>query len=483
MKRIIILLFLLGLGLNISCTKVENQQPNILWILAEDLSPDLGCYGNSVVQSPVLDSMAQHGMRFTNVFTTAPFCTPSRTALSTGMYQTSINAHHMRYPEELKKPLPGGVLPLNELLRRNGYQTANIKDIPGTGKTDWSFKSDLAHYDVNSWDELDPDSPFFAVVCLRLTHRPFERDSLSPVDPDAVQLPPYYPDHLAARRDWAGYFESIQLMDQQVGMVLDEVRKRGWSDNTIVFFFGDHGRPFTRAKTFLYDSGIKIPMIITCPENLDWSNYLPKGSENNALFSAIDISATTLSMAGMKKPETMQGRVMMGPDKEKDRDYIYAASDRHGEVFFKSRAVRNKQFKYIRNFNHDFSINEASTAYKKSNHPIYHLIDILAERNQLNQIQKNLVKPLPEEELYDIQNDPYEVVNLADKPAYVSQLEEMRNILSAWQDRTNDYGMLEDSPAIVQHFIDYGEQSAASRAQKTERLRQYVLDEIDQTNN
>jgi len=187
-------------------------------------------------------------------------------------------------------------------------------------------------------------------------------------------------------------------------------------------------------------------------------------------------------MAGMKKPETMQGRVMMGPDKEKDRDYIYAASDRHGEVFFKSRAVRSKKFKYIRNFNHDFSINEASTAYKKSNHPIYHLIDILADRDQLNQVQKNLVMPLPDEELYDVENDPYEVVNLADEPAFVDQLEEMRNALSTWQDQTTDYGMLEDSPAIVQHFIDYGVQSAASRVQKTESLRQYVLHEIDRTN-
>jgi N-sulfoglucosamine sulfohydrolase len=482
MKKIIFLFFLLGLGLYISCTKKEVQQPNILWILAEDLSPDLGCYGNSVVETPVLDKMALQGMRFTNVFTTAPFCTPSRTALATGMYQTSINAHHMRFPEELKNPLPAGILPLNELLRRNGYQTANIKDVPGTGKTDWSFRSDLAYYDVSSWDQIDPDDPFFAVVCLRLTHRPFERDSLRPVDPDAVQLPPYYPDHIVARRDWAGYFESIQLMDRQVGMVLDEVRKRGWSDNTIVFFFGDHGRPFTRAKTFLYDSGIKIPLIITSPENLDWSAYLPKGSENEALISAIDISATTLSMAGIDKPKTMQGKVMLGADREKDRDYIYAASDRHGEVFFKSRAVRSKKFKYIRNFNHDFSINEASTAYKKSNHPIYHLIDILADRDQLNQVQKNLVMPLPDEELYDVENDPYEVVNLADEPAFVDQLEEMRNALSTWQDQTTDYGMLEDSPAIVQHFIDYGVQSAASRVQKTESLRQYVLHEIDRTN-
>jgi uncharacterized sulfatase len=199
------------------------------------------------------------------------------------------------------------------------------------------------------------------------------------------------------------------------------------------------------------------------------------------LISAIDITATTLSMAGIDKPGTMQGRVMLGPDKEADREYIYAASDRHGEVFFKSRAVRSMQFKYIRNYNHDFSINEASTAYKKSNHPIYHLIDILAERDQLNPVQKNLVMPMPEEELYDVQRDPYEVMNLAADPEYAGPLAEMRSALAAWQARTTDWGLVEDSPALVQHFVEYGEKSAASRGEKTKELRQYVLDAIDRT--
>jgi len=217
--------------------EAETPSPNILWILAEDLSPDLGCYGNALVHTPNVDNLARLGVRFTQVFVTAPACTPSRTALATGMYQTAIDAHHMRYPDELRNPLPEPVLPLNELMRRQGYQTANIEDHPGTGKDDWSFRSPVADYDVRHWDSLSAEKPFFAVVNLRLTHRPFERDTLRPVDPDRVEVPPYYPDHPVARRDWAHYLETVQVMDRQVGQVLAELEQRGFADNTIVFFF------------------------------------------------------------------------------------------------------------------------------------------------------------------------------------------------------------------------------------------------------
>ena len=329
-QKILILLFLLGAACFTSCEEKKGNQPNIVWILAEDLSQDLGCYGNNIVETPTLDQLARDGVKFTNVFTTAPVCTPSRTALATGMYQTSIDAHHMRYPDELKKPLPDDVLPINELLRRNGYQTANIKDKPGTGKTDWSFKSDVAAYDYNSWNEIKSDKPFFALVNLRLTHRPFEKDPQNPIDPATVNLPPYYPDNIVARKDYADYLESLQLLDGQVEQILEELQKRGWADNTIVFFFSDHGRPFTRGKTFLYDSGIKIPMIVTCPHGLDWQHYLPKNSTNNQLISAIDISATTLAIADVPKPESLHGRIIFGPDKESERNYIFSAADRIG---------------------------------------------------------------------------------------------------------------------------------------------------------
>ena len=472
-------IILLAFSVFISCTERKKATPNILWIVAEDLSPDLGCYGNTLVKTPEVDALARSGMRFPNVFTTAPVCTPSRTALATGMYQTTINAHHQRYPEELKNPLPGSILPLNEILRRGGYQTVNIKDAPGTGKTDWSFKSEYAEYDHSRWEDIENDKPFFAVVNLRLTHRPFEHDTIHPVDPKMVHLPPYYPDHIVARNDFAYYLESVQLMDGQVSMVLDKIREMGWSENTVVFFFGDHGRPFTRAKTFLYDSGLKIPLIIFCPENLKWHDYLPKGTVNSQMISAIDITATSLSIAGIPKPEYLQGRVIFGPVKEAPRKYIYSAMDRMGEIYFKSRTVRSPRFRYIRNYNNGFSVNAASTANWKATNPIFHLLEILGEQNQLNPVQKNLLLPLPYEELYNIQTDPFELVNLVADPAYNQELEDMRKKLEVWQEESKDFGMSEDPPELVKYFNDYGIQSEALNGTAAAKMRQDVLIELN----
>ena len=473
-------MWLMGCNSN---TEKPPERPNILWIIAEDLSPDLGCYGHPFVQTPHIDALAAKGVRFTQVFTTAPVCTPSRTALATGMYQTAINAHHMRYPEELKSELPAGIIPLNELMRRQGYQTANIKDWPGKGKTDWSFRSPWAHYDAAHWDSLSADNPFFAVVNLRLTHRAFERDTLHPIDPDQVEIPPYYPDHAVSRKDWGQYLESVQLMDRQVGQVLEQLQIKGVDKNTLVFFFSDHGRPMSRAKNYHFDSGNHIPLVIYCPEGMAWREYLPPGTTDDRLISAIDLTATTISISGAKKPEWMQGRVLIGADKEAERSYIYCASDRIGETFFKTRSVRSKQYKYIRNFNRDFSINSAATAYRKQMHPIYHLLNIYDEMGQLTPAQKALVEPMPEELFFDLNADPLEINNLIDDPAHGETLAKLRKELSKWQTQTNDWGMKEDSEAIIQAFEAYRIQTETSRAEKIKAMEQEVREEIEQQKN
>ena len=455
-----------------------SEKPNILWIIAEDLSPDLGCYGHSIVQTPNLDALAKKGMRFTHVFTTAPVCSPSRTALATGMYQTSINAHHMRYPEELKNELPTEVIPLNELLRQQGYQTANIEDEPGKGKTDWSFRSELAFYDMVNWDALSADKPFFAVMNLRLTHRAFERDKNNPIHPAQVDLPPYYPDHPVSRKDWGQYLETVQIMDQQIGEVLGELDKRNLAKNTIVFFFSDHGRPMTRGKNYHYDSGNHIPLIIFCPEGLSWKEYFPANSTDDRLISSIDLSATALAISGARKPSWMQGRVLFGAQSEPERRLIFCASDRIGETFFKTRSIRSKKYKYIRNFNRDFSVNSSATAYRKQMHPIYHLLNILNERGELTPTQKALVEPMPEELLFDLEADPYEINNLASDPSYSEILEEMRRELVSWQANTGDHGMEEDSEAIVKAFEDY-RIASYSRTEKIQAMEKAVRDEVE----
>lgn len=456
-----------------------NTPPNILWIIAEDLSPDLACYGHPLVNTPNIDALAARGVRFTQAFVTAPACTPSRTALATGMYQTSINAHHMRYPDDLRHELPTPVTPLNELLRKQSYQTANIKDKLGKGKTDWSFRSDQAHYDSDHWDSLSQDQPFFAVVNLRLTHRPFERDTVHPIDPAKVYIPPYYPDHSVSRRDWAAYLETVQLMDQQVGQVLRELNRRGFAENTIVFFFSDHGRPMTRAKNYHFDAGTHIPLIMASPEGLDWSRTLPPGTVDHRLLSAIDLTASTIAIAGAQKPNWMQGRVLLGEQTEPERSYVFCASDRIGESYFKTRSVRSKRYKYIRNFNRDLSINGSATAYRKQMHPIYHLINIYAEKSWLGPYQMHLTVPMPKEYLFDLQADPLEIHNLASDLRKAKLLAKMREELANWQTSTRDYGMEEDSEALIKAFEEYGIESSTNRAAKIKGMEQSVRDEIE----
>ena len=435
------------------------KKPNVVWIIAEDLSPDLACYGYQGVLTPNLDQLAANGVLFEKAFTTAPVCAPSRTALAVGMYQTAINAHHMRYPDRLKNELPAEVIPLNEIFRRNGYKTAMIKDAPGKGKTDWSFASAHANYDVNHWQDLSPEEPFFAIVNLRLTHRPFERDTVHPVDPARVKIPPYYPDHQVAQEDFAEYLESVQLMDGLVGQVLESLEQYGLKDNTMIVFLGDHGRPMSRGKNNLYDSGLQIPLIMMAPSGSGWEQTLKKGTTYQSLVSAIDITATSLAFAGIEKPDWMQGRVLFGDHKEAERLAVYGALDRIGESEFKSRAVRTHKWKYIKNYNRENAINEMATAYRKAMHPIYHLLKIYDKEGMLTPAQQALVRPMPEEELYDLENDPFEINNLSGQADYAETLKEMQNKLEQWQTTTIDYGMEEDSQALKEAFDQYGHQS------------------------
>ncbi len=482
-KNLYLGLLVVGIG---TCAPVhqkggmETERPNILWIIAEDLSPDLACYGQEGIRTPHLDRLAARGVRFEKAFTTAPVCAPSRTSLAVGTYQTAINAHHMRYPDELKNDLPGGMVPLNEVFRRNGYVTANIVDAPGRGKTDWSFHSTHAKYDVQHWEELSGEQPFFAVVNLRLTHRPFERDSLHPVLRGGVKLPAYYPDHPVARNDFAQYLESVQLMDGLVGEVLSTIDQRGLSDHTIIVFLGDHGRPMSRGKNNLHDSGTQIPLIIAAPEASSWKSELRAGSTVKQLVSAIDVTATSLAFAGIQKPEWMQGRVLFGQDKEEERSEVYSALDRIGESHFKSRAVRTQKWKYIRNYNRDVSINEMATAYRKAMHPIYHLLKMYDEANLLTTEQLALVRPMPAEELYDLENDPFEVNNLAAQADHAASLTTLRSKLDQWQKNVKDYGMEEDSEALKEAFLQYGVKSRKTYQSKIETMEAMVRAAIDQ---
>lgn len=451
------------------------QSTNIVWIIIEDMSPDLSSYGHEIVRTPVIDGLAKKGIRYNNVYATGAACSPSRTALVTGYYQNYIGAYHMRYPEDLKPALPDSILPIHIHLKKNGYQTANIRSFPGNGKTDWLFKFNSNSYDFSYWDEIDPKKPFFARINIRLAHRPFERDLQNPIDPDRVVVPPYYPDHLIAREDFRQYYESIQVMDSQVGIILSELKNKNLDRNTLIFLFSDHGRPMTRGKNYLYDSGIQVPLIIASLDADLQEKFQLEGS-NSALFSLIDVTATTLDVAGMDNIRTQGVSVLRHPH---GREYVWSAVDRMGEIHFRSRMVRDSRFKYIRNYIHDLSINEASTAYRKATHPIYHLLNILGERGDLNTIQQNLLNPMVPEELYDIKTDPFEIHNLVENKDYQEVLQRLRITQGNLANEIQDKGMEEDPPEIISAFNEYGRSSLERYKMRILELRDTVQEVVN----
>lgn len=460
------LLFFLALFIVFGAFSIDRQRPNILWILCEDMSQDLACYGNPLVKTPTIDKLAREGMRFTNMFTVAGVCSPSRTALATGMYQTSIGAMHMRYSDQLMKPLPEGIETIPHILEKNGYQTL------GVNKDDYMFRLNRPSFQYTNIDELEKGKPFFAKVNSFYTHRIFKKDTLNPINPNKVSLPPYYPDVQPLREDWALYLENIQLLDAEVKQILADFESRGLLENTIIFFFSDHGRPTLRGKYWMYDSGIQIPFIVSVPKEIETSKGYKAGVVNNRLLSSIDISATTLALAGIKKPGYMQGEIFMGDQMEEEREYIFSSIDRIGGINFKTRAVRSKKYKYIRNFNNGWSILECSTEYRKARLPYYNTISILDNYNKLNETQKTLVTPLPLEELYDLANDPYEINNLAYKKEFQQIREKYEDVLMQWINEIDDKGFYPDAPEIQKHFIDY--RTTNKETYREERLKSYI---------
>ena len=450
----------LTLGSCVSASKLfeQKEKPNILWILSEDISPDLSCYGTAAVQTPNLDKLARQGVRYTNAFTTSPVCSASRSAMITGMYQTSAGIHHHRSHRNDGYTLPEPVRLITEYFREAGYFTANVKTaakgVRGSGKTDFNFKFKNA-FDGSDWNQRKPGQPFFAQLSISVTHRGGHwkrlREQLNnPVDPAKVKLPPYYPDHPIARDDWATYLDSIQVMDGYVGKILKRLDNEGLADNTVVIFIGDHGRCHVRGKQWLYDGGIHIPLIVRWPEKLE------AGKVCDDMVSSIDISATVLKIAGIKPPKHIEGRVFLGsganavrrPQAEK-RDHIIAARDRCDETIDRIRCVRTKRYKYIRNFMPERPYTQINR-YKERSYPMLPLMKQLHAEGKLTPIQALFMAPQkPVEELYDIRNDPYEIRSLADSPEHQKTMKKMRKILDKWIKDTGDKGQLPEKESAI----------------------------------
>lgn len=431
-------------------SSAQNQRPNVIWITAEDMCPDLGCYGNTLVHTPNIDRLASQGVRYTNAFTTAPVCSASRSAFMTGMFQTTIGAHHHRSHRNDGYQLPDGVHLVTDYFRNAGYFTANVTQIaPGvkaTGKTDFDFAIQDP-FDGNDWSQRAEGQPFFAHINMPEAHRAFHADPEHPINPDDVEIPPYYPDHPITRKDWALYLETINHLDDRVGAILKRLDDEGIAENTIVFFFGDHGRCHVRGKQWLYDGGVHIPLIVR------WPNHLPAGEVRDDLVSAIDFAPTSLSLIGAPVPKILQGQIFLG-DQATKRECVYAARDRCDETMDRIRCIRTKEFKYIRNFMPERAYLQINR-YKEASYPVLRLMRRLHKAGKLTPAQERfMAQTRPVEELYDLKNDPHEIHNLSDSPAYQKVLRKMRDQLDQWIVDTNDQGEIPEDPAITKRYED-----------------------------
>jgi arylsulfatase A-like enzyme len=432
-------------------------RPNILWLIAEDFGPHLGCYGTKEVSSPNLDRMAAGGVRYTRFYTTAPVCSPSRSAFMTGMYQTTIGAHNHRSHRDDGFALPAGVRVLTDWLREAGYFTANIRALPaglgfkGTGKTDWNFSYTNAAtgtkpFDSDRWGVLKQRQPFYAQINFSETHRAFHAPKKA--DPTKVELPPYYPDHPVARADWAEYLDSATELDRKVGLVLEQLERDGLADNTVVVFFGDNGQAHVRGKQFCYESGLHVPMIIRWPKNFPAPAQFKAGTVNTQLLESIDLAPTMLALAGAPLP-AMQGTPFLGAKAGPAKQYVFGARDRCDETVFRFRTVRDARYRYIRNFTPERPLLQAN-AYKEKQYPMWNLIKRLHQEKQLTPVQAALAAPaMSAEELYDLETDPHEINNLATSPAHKATLQRLRGVLEKWIADSRDQGRDFEPPAVV----------------------------------
>jgi len=420
----------------------QKELPNILWIVSEDNSAYFtGCYGNSFSTTPNIDKLANEGFLYTHAYCPSAVCAPSRNSILTGVYAASNGNENMRSTNAKSSV----VRTYPEYLREAGYYcTNNSKTDYNTNSVDpnkiWDESSDKAHY-----KNRPEGKPFFAVFNSMISHescifRNVPYDKLRH-NPEEVPLPPYQPNTKAARHDWALYYDCIEDMDAWVGSLLKELDENGLADNTIVFYYGDNGGVLPRSKRFLYETGTQIPLVIRIPEK--YKSLFPSaklGDKIDRLVNFPDLLPTLLSIAGVKVPEYVQGQAFLGDQKTKDPEYTYFQRQRMDERFDYVRAVRDQKFRYIRNYM-PFRISFPHQAYH-FNEPSAQSWEDEYRAGRTNEVQSRVFQPKTVEELYDVENDPWEINNLAGDPKYADVLKRMSDALDQWRKKTKDVGVI-----------------------------------------
>ncbi len=476
-------LFLVATNLHAADTR-----PNIIWIIGEDMGPELGCYGDTNAITPHMDRLAREGARYTHCFTHAPVCAPSRSGLITGRYPTTIGTHHMR--SQLLKPPPM----FTEYLKKAGY-TICWPTKAGFGKTDFNFEIPPNAFDVRTdWTQKKPTEPFFGFFNITWSHESKIRadaetfakltEKLKPNerhDPKKMIVPPYHPDAPEVRRDLANYYDLVTAVDKKMGDVLATLEKWGIASNTVVILTGDHGRGLPRSKRWVYDSGIHVPLMVR------WPGKIKAGEVRDDLVSFIDFAPTMMSLAGVQsaagilsgdsqsrndsphlpsgtRPHVpggtndaktfyppMQGIVFLGEPAQK-RKYIFAARDRMDETYDRIRAVRDTQFKYIRNFEPQLPYAQRITYGEEM--PTMQVWRKWNAEGKLNDAQKLFFAPTkPKEELYDCNADPHEIDNLVGNKKHETKLKELRTALDNWIVETHDMGAIPETELVRRGIV------------------------------
>lgn len=453
------------------------NRPNIVWIVVEDMSPEhLESYGGSGGKTPHLNALAAESLQYQNAFSTAGVCAPSRAALISGAYQTAIGAMHMRtlalsaaagdaYPPGFKSysaVLPEGMWPYPIHLRLAGYYTTN------NSKEDYQFRSPVTMWDESSnrahyRNRPDKSQPFFSIFNFTTTHESQVwaregQDSLL-VEPKDVIVPPVYPDDSITRRTLARFITNVMRMDQQVGGVISQLKEDGLYENTIIFFYSDHGDGMPYFKRELYDRGLKVPLLVKAP-------WLEGGTRTDELVSFVDFGPTLLSLAGVPIPESMQGQAFLGNQKTNPRTYVYAGRDRMDSEHDRVRAISDGRYKYIRNYMSE-KPNYQNIRYRLQNPLMVHLLE-LHEKGLLDENQARWFAPnKPNEELYDTQSDPWEFNNLAGNPKFADKLMELRKAHEDWIAKYGDMGALNEME-MVRNWWGGEDEAPATKPAKVE---------------
>lgn len=441
-------------------TEISGDRPNILWIVAEDHGPHMGCYGDEFATTPNVDELAGRGMCFDFAWSNAPVCAAARSTLWSGMYGTSTGAEHMRS----MVPMPAKQKMFPELLREAGYYCA------GNGKEDYNLPKSDTMWDVSPsrahWNQCPDGKPFFAYFNNTESHEGRIHDAKDESDHDRskVRVPAYHPDHPAIRGEWARYYDSVTAVDAAAGKRLTELEKAGLNEDTIVFYFADHGAGLARNKRWPNNAGLRVPVVVYFPKK--WQHLAPPeyqpGGRSDRLISFVDFAPTVLSIAGIQPPEWMQGNAFAGERPAPPRSFVHGFRGRMDERIDLVRSVSDGRYVYLRNYMPHLSQGQRVESQIRLKHSSTHAWRKLYDAGKLNASQSLFwTTPKAPEELYDLRSDPDEVHNLVDSPEHQDVLLKLQTAQHSHAARIRDVGFIPEHERfqLAESPYDFGQDS------------------------